>query len=119
MVETESTLRIHYRTMVFKKYSDSPDQCGSLVWHIIYTPKGCRFESQSGHTPRLWVCPLSGHVQGATDASPAHQCVVLVCFPLFLSPSILSSLGEDLKKKKSTMTKGGIKVQLNWQGLMQ
>ena len=27
----------------------------SVGWSVAHTPKGCRFDSPSGHIPRLWV----------------------------------------------------------------
>ena len=32
-----------------------PGRCGSAGWSVIPWPKGYRFDSWSGHTPRLWV----------------------------------------------------------------
>ena len=50
-----------------KKLLPSPGRVVQLVAGSSHTPKGCRFDSQSGHIPRLQVQPLVGERPGATD----------------------------------------------------
>ena len=43
----------------------SPDQCGSVGWASSLKVKGHKFDSCSGHMPRLWVWSLVGaHMRG-------------------------------------------------------
>lgn len=42
------------------KRDDSTSWPGGLVgWVLSYTPKNCRFDSRSGHIPKLWVRSLA------------------------------------------------------------
>ena len=47
----------------FKK-KKSPGWVAQLVGASFQTPKGCRFDSQSGYIPRLWVQSLVGAHRG-------------------------------------------------------
>ena len=48
-----------------KKTVLSPDCCGSMGWASSRKTKGCRFNSWSGHTPRLWAqSPVRACVRG-------------------------------------------------------
>ena len=44
--------------------STGPCWCGSVDWAPAHEPMGCRFDSQSGHMPGLWVrSPIGGVVE--------------------------------------------------------
>ena len=60
-------------TIFPKTYQGLSRRCGSVDWVSSCKPKGCRFDSQSGHMPglRVWS-PVRTH----TDVS----------LPLFLPP---------------------------------
>ena len=46
---------------VFKIYYFSPGWCSSVDLGLDYKPKGCWFDSQSGHMPGLWATsPVGG-----------------------------------------------------------
>ena len=77
----------------------SPVWCSSVDWAPAYKPKGCQFDSQSGHMPGLQ--PRSP-VWGVWEAT-THWCF----FPS-LSPSLLLSLKRNkiFLKKKNTVFKG-------------
>ena len=67
-----------------------PGWCGSADWVPACKLKGCRFDSQSGHIPRLWVL----------SAVRAHTEATDCCFSLtsmFLSLSLSLSLPLFLK----------------------
>ena len=55
--------------------------CGSVDWVLDCEPKGCWFDSQSGHMPGLQ--PRSGPQLGVHKRQPHID----VSLPLFLSPS--------------------------------
>ena len=61
----------------------SPAWCVSVDWVLAYEPKGCLFNSQSGHVPGLQPRSPVGGTQEATT----HW-----CFSPSLSPSLLLSL---------------------------
>ena len=65
-----------------------------------HKPKGHRFNSQSWHTPRLWVSPQSGPCgMQSVDVSLSHRYFspsLSLTFPLSLI-SISMFLGEDKK----------------------
>ena len=47
--------------LVDKKFISSPGWCGSVDCAPAYEPKGCWFNSHSGHMPRLWALyPVGG-----------------------------------------------------------
>ena len=75
-----------------------------LSWSVVSTPKGCRFDSQSGHIPRLQVqSPVGVHTGGNLLMFLSHIDVSLSHRFLSLSPtpkSINISLGEDSTKKE-------------------
>ena len=61
-----------------------PDWCGLEGWRSSHRPKGCRFNSQSGHKPGLRArSPPGACMWEATD-----QCLsyINVFLPLFLPP---------------------------------
>ena len=43
-----------------------PGWVAALAGALSHTPKGCGFDSQSGHMPRLWVRSLVGACTGGT-----------------------------------------------------
>ena len=51
---------------MIKKYVNSPGWCGSVDWVPGCEPKGCWFDSWSGHMPGLLARPVpsGGHVRG-------------------------------------------------------
>ena len=75
---------------------------GSAFGVPSHTTEGCGFHPWSGHTPRLWVW---SPVRACMEAT--NRCFSLWCFSLCL-PSSLSkinkniSLGEDLKKIRTS-----------------
>ena len=78
------SLTQNWTRKVILKCSCHPGQCGSVGWSNISSPKGCRFDSQSGYIPRLWVpSPVRAHTGG-------NQLMLLSCISvslsLFLSP---------------------------------
>ena len=56
-----------------------PGWCGSGDWVLACEPKGCRFDSQSGHIPALWARSPVGGMQEATNVS------LFLFLPPFLS----------------------------------
>ena len=63
-----------------------------LVGASPHTPKGCGFDSQSGHIPRLWVLPpVRVHMEGNRPMFLSHINVDLF---LSLKPINIPS-GED------------------------
>ena len=50
-----------------QKKGQSTDQVAELVGAPSYTPKGCGFDPQSGHIPRLQFDPWLGHVREAME----------------------------------------------------
>ena len=76
-----------------KKKKKSPGPVAQLVGVSSHAPKGCGFNSRSGHIPRVWVWSLVGAHSGGSQA-----CFSL-CLSLLLSLKAINiSLGEDLKK---------------------
>ena len=71
-----------------------------LVGASSHKPKGCRFNSQSGHMPRLLVGPWSGNVWEATN----HFFLSHWCFSPSLSPSLPNSL-ESISKSSDEVKK--------------
>ena len=71
---------VGYKTHLnkFERIEISPGWCSSVDWAPTCNPKGCRFDSQSGHMPGLRARSPVGGVQGVT----AHWCFL----PLFLPP---------------------------------
>ena len=67
-----------------KKHRLTLASVSQLVGASSLTPKGCRFDSQSGHIPRFWVQSLVG----------VQMCNQSLSLSLSLSPflSLLSSL---------------------------
>ena len=54
----------------FLKSNVCPGWCGSVDWVRACEPKGCWFDSQSGHTPGLWARSPFGGMREATT----HWC---------------------------------------------
>ena len=54
-----------------KNVKGSPDWCGSVDWVLACKPKGCWFNSHSGHMPGLQARSTIGGMQEATT----HWCV--------------------------------------------
>ena len=65
--------------VTISKIKISPGRCGSVDWAPACKPKGCHFNSQSGHMPGLWV---RSPVWGSQEATTYW------CFSPFLSPSL-------------------------------
>lgn len=65
----------------------APASVAQLIETWFQEPKGHRFESQLGHTPRLWFSPQLEHEQQATDQ----------CFSPLLSPSVSLPLSKIKK----------------------
>ena len=65
------------------RVSESPGWCGSVDWVTAWEPKGCWFNSQSGHMPRLQARSPVGNAQEATTQW---------CFSPSSSPSLPLSL---------------------------
>ena len=94
----------------YKRLKDSPGQVAELVGASSHASKGCRFDSWSGHIPRLWVqSPVGAHRAQPVDISLSHWCFSLSpSLTFFLLSQYLSlhlslksiniSMGEDLKK---------------------
>ena len=61
---------------------------GSVGWSII-PPKGCRFDPQSGHIPRLWV-------QSQGQSEYGRQLIDVSFTSIFLSFSLSLSLPSSL-----------------------
>ena len=72
--------------LFFKNHFRSTGWCGSADWVLACEPKGCPFDSQSGHMPGLWArSPVRGMWE-ATD-----WCTFLyidASLPLFLPLSL-------------------------------
>ena len=75
------------------------DGVAQVVGALSCKSKVSRFDSQSGHLPRLQVQSLTGCVQEATDWSFSHRCPSFSrpSLPLSLK-SVNMSLGEDKKE---------------------
>ena len=72
------------------KYCSCPGWCGSVDWVPACEPKGCQFNSQSGHMPRLQArSPVGGLVSG-------NQSTYL----LRIDPSLPLSFPSPLSKNK-------------------
>ena len=66
--------------------------CGSVDWAPACKPKGCQFNSQSGHMPGLWTrSPVGGHIRG--------NHTLMFFFLSFSLPSPLSKNKQNLFKK--------------------
>ena len=67
---------------------------GSVDWAPAWEQKGCQFDSQWRHMPKLWARSPVGGTQEATT----HW-----CFPLFLPsfPSAWKSINKILKEKQT------------------
>ena len=86
---------IHART--FKKKFLFPGWCGSVDWvPLACEPKGCWFDSQSGHMPGLWARSLVGGMQEATDGCFSRT---LMFFYLFLPPFSSLKINKIFKNK--------------------
>ena len=57
----------------------NPGWCGSVVWALACEPKGCWFDSQSGHIPGL---QLRSPTRGTWEAT-THRCFSPSFFPSF------------------------------------
>ena len=78
-----------------------PGRVPQLVRASSYTPKGCTFDSWSGHIPRLRVWSQVGvHTGSNWSMFFSHIDVYL---SLSLKNSMNISLGEDLKKKETLL----------------
>ena len=53
-----------------KKNLAGPGWCGSVDWVPACEPKGCQFDFQSGHMPRLWAMSPVGGVKEVTLMLP-------------------------------------------------
>ena len=83
-----------------------------LVGVLSYKPKGCRFNSQSGHIPRWLVPSLVGGEQEATDQCFSLATMFLFCsFPpsLFLSLKIINMPLDKMKIKNNNNKRQGWK----------
>ena len=67
-----------------KKTYVSPGMVAKLVGMSSHKPKGCRFNSWSGHMPRLWVWSLVG---AHTELINWYFSLPLMSLSLFLSVS--------------------------------
>ena len=77
-LDTENTLMFATREGMRMKRWKGPGWCGSVDWAWACEPKGCWFDSQSGHTPGLWArSPV-----GTRERQPHID----VSLPLFLPP---------------------------------
>ena len=92
---------------VAEKFKRALTSMAQLVGVSSHKPKGHRFDSQSGHMPRLWVRSLVGAcVRGNQLMFLSH---INGSLPLSL-PSLLSkksismSSGKDLKKGQKGQT---------------
>ena len=75
------------------KSSFGPGQVAQLVGVLSHTPKGCKFNFQSGHAPRLRVQSQVGAcTQGNRVIVPPH---VYVSLSLSLTLCLSISSGED------------------------
>ena len=75
---------LQYCVFFLKAIWSCPGWCGSVDWVLVCEPKGCQFESQSGHMPVLRVrSPVGGAGEVTT-----HWC---------LSPSLSPSLSLSVK----------------------
>lgn len=73
---------------------------GGLVgWRVILYTKGCKFDSWSGHMPRLWVRYLVVVCTGGTQLMFFTSMFLPLPLPLSLKIYNISSC-EDLKKKQ-------------------
>ena len=79
-----------------KKKRIYPGWVAQLVGASSCTPKGCRFDSQSGQIPRLWVqAPVGEHLGGNQSMFLSHIDVCLSLFLLLSLKLINTSSDED------------------------
>ena len=87
--------------LIFLKNQISSGWCGSVGWALSYGPKGCGFDSRSGHTPGLQIqFQLGAYEKQLISVSLSHRCFcpsLSPSLPLSLK-SITMYLGEDKKK---------------------
>ena len=82
--------RVHTKTVqTISKRAFSPGWCGSVDWVLACEPKGCWFDSQSGHMPGL----QARFSVGAKWEATTHWC---------FSPSLSPSPPLSLKINKQT-----------------
>ena len=75
-LNNQLSAKIFWKTCVIKNQL-CPGWCGSVDWVPAWEPKGCQFNSQSGHMPCMQARSL---VEGAQEAT-THW-----CFSLSLPP---------------------------------
>ena len=86
-----SSLNLAYNLVViyhFKNCKISPGWCGSVDWVPVCKPKGCQFDSLSGHMPGLWARSPARSMREATSWYISHTLMFSSC--LFLPPFPLS-----------------------------
>ena len=70
-VKTENHYDLSLKTeKCIKKTQDGPGWCGSMDWAPACEPKGCWFDSRSGHIPGLQATSPVGGTQKATTHWP-------------------------------------------------
>ena len=99
--------------LIFTNSRWSPGRVAQLVGVSSYTPRGCRFDSRSGHRPRLWVwSPVRVCTRYNWSMFLSYSSISLfLSFPLSLKSMNISS-GEkfvkNFKKYIEVFRVGGI-----------